>query len=215
VIVIATAHDANYTDLAAITLPSVRRYAERHGYQLYYENDIDPIEKDACKARIFLALYATGKYSADDTFMWIDTDALVMNSFVSISQLLQFETYFEPPHFLWGCDYNGPNSGVWFGRFTSHAAHYVKVYSLTARAMGWGDQEAMVQKMLVPPFNEWVWCKSGKLFNAYPYDAHGIDDWAHKYEVNAYEPGDFILHAAGIEEPRRSELLRYYASIAT
>jgi len=192
----------------------VRRYAERHDYQLYYENDIDPIEKDACKARIFLALYATGKYSADDVFMWIDTDALVMNGAKSLQKVLG-NWMGGNPHFLWGYDYNGPNSGVWYARFTSHAAHYIKVYSLTARAMGWGDQEAMIQKMLVPPFSDWVACVSGKYFNAYPYDAHGITDWAHKYEINAYEPGDFILHAAGIEEPRRSELLRYYASIAT
>ena len=209
-IVVATAHDAGYTDLAAITLPSVKRYCERHGYRLYYEPDIDPIEKDACKARIFLALYETGKFDGDDVFMWIDTDALIMNSENRARSLCR-----PKKPFSWGYDYNGPNSGVWFARFTSHAAHYVKVYSLTARAMGWGDQEAMIQKMLVPPFSLFVRCVAGKVFNAYPYDQHGIADWAHKDGVNNYEPGDFILHAAGIEEPRRSELLRHYASLAT
>jgi hypothetical protein len=74
----------------------------------------------------------------------------------------------------------------------------------------------MIQKMLVPPFNRWVECRSGIDFNCYPYDQHGIEHWAHRYEVNAYTPGtSWILHAAGIEEPRRSELLRHYASLAT
>ncbi len=109
----------------------MQRFAERQGYSLYYESDIDPIEKDACKARIFLALYETGKFDGDDVFMWIDTDALVMDSSRAIPEM-------GAAHFLWGSDYNGPNSGVWFARFSAHAAHYVKVYSLTARAMGWG-----------------------------------------------------------------------------
>ena len=41
-----------------------------------------------------------------------------------------------------------------------------------------------------------------------------VGDEAGNY-INRYEPGDFVLHAAGIEEPRRSELLRHYASVAT
>ena len=135
--VVATAHDAPYKSLAAITLPSVGAYCEKHGYALYYDGDIDPVEKDACKARIFLDLYRSGEYGPDDLFMWIDTDALIMNSSISLEDIAK-EYLTGNYHFLWGADFNGPNSGVWIARFTSHAAHYATVYDLTARAMGWG-----------------------------------------------------------------------------
>jgi len=129
-VVVGTAHDEKYDELAAITFPTVQRYADKHGYTLSYNPRIDPVDADACKAKMFLSLYATGQYAADDVFMWIDTDALVMNSDKPITPITA--------HFLWGYDYNGPNSGVWFARFSSQAAHYVNVYAVTAHAMGWG-----------------------------------------------------------------------------
>jgi len=212
-VVIGTAHDEKYDELAAITFPTVQRYADKHGYTLSYNPRIDPVDADACKAKMFLSLYATGQYAADDVFMWIDTDALVMNSEKTLD-VFNWERAADA-HFLWGFDYNGPNSGVWFARFSSQAAHYVQVYNNTAQAMGWGDQEAMVQKMLVPPFAEWVACIPGKFFNCYPYHLHGRADWAHKNEINNYEPGDFILHAAGMESEMRLRVLREYAALAT
>lgn len=215
-VVVCTAHDAPYKTLAAITFPSVRRYCEKHDYAGYYDPDIDPTEADACKARIFLDLYASGRFGADDIFMWIDTDALIMNSDVKVEDLAHRYglTADGGKHFLWGYDFNGPNSGVWFARFTSHAAHYVQVYHLAARAMGWGDNTAMDQKMLLPPFRDWVACVPGKAFNAYPYALHGKENWAHRNEVNNYEDGDFILHAAGIEPATRMSVLREFARSA-
>jgi hypothetical protein len=136
-IVIGTAHDAGYAELAAITFPSVAEYAEKHGYRLVYNPDIPSVDADACKAKLFLGLYATGEFSADDVFMWIDTDALVMDSEIAVEDVIRPHLKGDT-HFLWAHDMNGPNSGVWFARFSSHAAHYVRVYAQTAIAMGWG-----------------------------------------------------------------------------
>jgi hypothetical protein len=214
-VVIGTAHDEKYDELAAITFPTVQRYADKHGYTLSYNPRIDPVDADACKAKMFLSLYATGQYAADDVFMWIDTDALIMNSEIPIEDRTIALGLHSGTHFLWGYDYNGPNSGVWFARFTSQAAHYVQVYNATAQAMGWGDQEAMVQKMLVLPFSQWVKVVPGFAFNSYPYDLHGRQNWAHKHEINAYRPGAFVLHAAGLESEMRLRVLREYAALAT
>jgi len=137
VIIVATAHDSGYVELANITLPTVERYTKRHGYALYYEPTLPEWEKDAAKARIFLDLFRTGRFNGDDLFMWIDTDAAIMNSAVDLETVAKWGLGSDG-HFLWAYDWNGPNSGVWIARFTSHAAHYVNVYDLTARAMGWG-----------------------------------------------------------------------------
>lgn len=210
-VVIGTAHDEKYDELAAITFPSVQNYANRHGYILSYNPRIDPTDADACKAKLFLSLYATGQYSRHDIFMWIDTDALVMNSAHTVDEFSPFGNQ----HFCWAWDFNGMNSGVWMARFSPQAVQYVTVYDQTARAMGWGDQEAMYQKMLGPPFKEWVRCVPGAWFNAYDYSLYGIDHWPHKYEINAYKPGSFILHAAGLSGQRRLDVLRHYAALAT
>jgi hypothetical protein len=215
-VVIGTAHDEKYDELAGITFPTVRRYVDRHGYVLAYNPRIDPIDADACKAKLFLAHYATGQYGPDDVFMWIDTDALVMNSEKPVKQVVgQWMYPGGSCHFLWAYDFNGPNSGVWFARFSPQAAHYVRVYDQTCRGMGWGDQEGMIQKMLQPPFCEWVHLVPGALFNAYDYSLYGIENWPHKEQVNAYQPGSFILHAAGLSGEHRLSVLRHYAALAT
>lgn len=73
----------------------------------------------------------------------------------------------------------------------------------------------MNQTMLLPPFRDWVSCIPGKRMNANLYEVHGIADWLHKQFVNAYEPGDWILHLAGIEHNMRMRLLAEYAARAT
>jgi hypothetical protein len=137
-VVVCTAHDEKYDELAAITFPSVRKYVDRHGYVLAYNPRIDPVDADACKAKMFLSIYAQGQYGPDDVFVWVDSDAVIMQSDISVETLLERSTFSKDDHYLIGCDFNGVNSGVWFARFSPQAAHYVQVYSQVAVAMGWG-----------------------------------------------------------------------------
>lgn len=197
--------------MAAITLPSVQRYCERHRYALMYDPNVPEQEKDACKARLFLTAYHSGKFTVDDIALWLDTDALVMNSAICMPTLNEKE--FSGRHFLWSYDWNGPNSGVWIARFSSKAAHFIQTYDYLAKAMGWGDQWGMNETMLLPPFRDWVDCVPGKWMNCNLYDVHGMGDWPHKNEINNYEEGDWILHLAGIEYSKRMELLRHYAKL--
>ena len=213
--VVCTAHDEPYQALATVTLPSVQRYADRHKYALYYDPKIPPRMKDACKAAIFLDLYASGKFSGDDLFLWVDTDALIMNSAIKLEELAFWCRFHEGKHFGWGTNWDGPNSGVWLARFTSHAAHFIQVYDQTARGMGWGDNYGMVQTMLLPPFRDWVSCIPGKFMNAAPYELYGIEDWPHKNEINNYEKGDFILHLPGLHPEARMRELQRYAKLTT
>jgi hypothetical protein len=69
----------------------------------------------------------------------------------------------------------------------------------------------MNQTMLLPPFSKWVECVAGTWMNCNLYDVHGLESMDHKYHVNAYKPGSWILHAAGIEHGLRMRLLKQYA----
>lgn len=122
--------------MANITRPTWQRYAAIRGYEFVYDNHIPETEKDACKARMFLSLYESNRYSVSDIALWVDTDAACMNASITIPAVFYSEN--GNPHFVWGYDWNGPNSGVWMARFTSQAAHFVRTYDYLARAMGWG-----------------------------------------------------------------------------
>ncbi len=209
--VVATAHDAGYAEMAAITLPTVEQYCKRHGYELYYDPNVDSRETDACKIRIFCDLYASGRFQGDDRFFWIDTDALVMNSEIHLDELAAI---MQDYHYMVGYDANGINTGTWMARFTSHADHYLRVSRSQSIGMGWADQVGLLQTALQAPFCEWVRTIPGKYMNAMPYELYGWDSWPHKNEINNYEPGDFVLHLPGIEHEARLKMLRDYAQQA-
>lgn len=211
-VVVCTAHDAGYMELADMTRPSVERYCARHGYKFVYDPNVTPDEKDACKARLYTEFYNSNQFGPDDLFMWIDTDAIIMNSAVKVEDLVAEA---GAPHFLWSYDWNGPNSGVWIARFTSQALHFIMVYQYLAQAMQWGDNWAMNQVMTLPPFSSWVACVPGKKMNSGIYELYGIGPLAHKNEISNYEPGDFILHLAGVDNRTRKILLTQYAGLAT
>lgn len=71
-----------------------------------------------------------------------------------------------------------------------------------------GDNWAMNQTMLLPPFRDWVQCVPGKRMNSNLYELHGLQDMQHKRLINAYEPGDWIVHLAGLETELRMRILR-------
>lgn len=215
-VVMCQAHDARYAEMAAITAPINEAYCKKHGYEFLYLPDRDEREGDSCKINIFKALYASGQYGGDDVFFWIDTDAMVMNSEIKIEELFDLELhYIKPiPHYWVGYDVNGLNTGTWMARFTSHANHFLTVALNQSIAMGWADQEGLFQTMLKEPFKHWVRQIPGKAMNAMPYELYGWDSWAHKNEINNYEPGDFILHTPGLEMSKRVEVLRHYAKLA-
>ena len=213
-VLIATAHDAGYRSLADITLPTVQRYAEKHGYELFYDGERVEEEKDACKAAIFFRAYDSGKFGPDDLFMWIDTDAIIANPDIRVEDI--WAKYADPEtHFLWSFNWDGPNSGVYLARISAQARNFINVYMIEQLAMGWGDQNAMNQKSLYRPFRDWVKCIPGKVMNAAPYEEYGLQNEPNKNELNNYEPGDWIVHLPGMEASRRAMLLSKYAQAYT
>lgn len=211
-VVVAMACDRAFNELAKISFPNVAAYCKKHEYTFIYDDNIDPTEGDSCKIRIFRQLYATGLYTGDDIFCWIDTDALIMDSTWYILPII--EEHLGQRHVLYGSDFNGLNTGVWFARFTSHADHFLKVAQQTSWSMGWADQIGILQTWLQPLFRDWISFVPGKKFNAMPYELYGCADWAHKNEINNYEKGDWICHFAGIEHQTRLDLMRQYVAEA-
>lgn len=213
-VAVVTAHDAPYRELASVTYPVLEAYCKRHDYNLWYQDDIPAIEKDLCKSRIFGEIFREERFAPDDLFLWIDSDAAPLNHAIKVEDVWDAHAD-ENTHFLWSYNFDGPNSGIFMARFSEQADNFIRAYAYEQAAMGWGDNNAMNLKMMLPPFRDWVKCIPGIYMNSGPYEEYGLSrrprEW--KRSVNGYEPGDWILHAAGIEEPRRTEVLKKYISM--
>lgn len=204
-VVVAMAHTSDYMPLAALTVPTVKRYCEKHGYGFYYHpawEQVVPNDGDRCKIRIYKELYEEKKF---DVFVWIDSDAIITNSDVSINALLQKFLdrgwLTEDDHFVWGYDISGPNTGVYIARFTWQAHCFLQASFARGVEMGWGDNTAMIQVSLNPPHNKIVKAVPGRYMNAYLYDIYG---WGEYKDVGDWEAArdageDFILHLPGLE----------------
>ena len=208
---LATGHDPNYAALAAITLPTIRAYAKKHGYFLSYDGE--RTDKDACKVALFNEAMASGQFCADDVYAWFDTDACVMNSERRIESIV-YEHMPRGIHMLIGYDVNEINSGVYIARFTTEASLLLNVSSALGSSSGWGDQFSIKHTTLEDPHRSVYKTVPGKVFNCNLYTEKGWALGEHGRYINEYEEGDFVLHLAGIEEPRRSELLREYVAKA-
>ena len=209
---IATGHDPNYKDLAAITLPTIKAYAKKHGYFLSYDGEGD--DKDACKVRLFNEEMARGIFTSDDVFVWFDTDAIVMNSERRIESIV-YEHMPRYIHLLVGVDPNEINSGVYIARFSAEASLLLNVSTALGASSGWGDQFSIKHTTLDEPHHPHYKQIPGKVFNCNDYAAKGWEGLGeYGYYINRYEPGDFVIHLAGINEPERSRLLRDYAAKA-
>jgi len=216
-VVICTAHGPEYADLAAITLPTLKHYCEKHGYYFFYDGN--RTDKDACKVAMFQQAFSavlptpTERLGPDDVFVWVDTDAAILNSDIRIEQIV-YALMPRSVHYLIGVDVNGLNSGVFIARFSPEASLFMTVATSISVASGWADQEGLVQTAIKSPHKEIYRECPGKVFNCNDYALKGWNFGEYGNYVNRYEPGDFILHLAGVEEPTRTNKLREYVAMA-
>ena len=116
-VVVSTCWDEAYKPLALIADPILRRYCTKRGYgyePFAYHESPKALDSFGDRGKIaqYMKLYATGRY---DAMMFLDIDALVMNSEVRVEDVLQ-----SAP-FVWSYDVNGPCSGFWIARRASLA----------------------------------------------------------------------------------------------
>lgn len=209
-VAIVSAGSPNYAELAAVTQPTRNRYAEKHGYASWYF-ETPPNMGDACKKKAYDALWDKGY----DVMVWMDLDSMVMNSNIKIEDLCKELDYcgiwpMDASHFLWSYDHGGPNSGVYIVRFTSEGRHWMDRSYATMLENGLADETAMEILATTHPFKDWVRACPGTMLNSYDYRFYGWEKYTH--QINAYQPGSFILHMPGYpNEVRIPELKRRLA----
>lgn len=203
-VAVCTAHSPDYQPLADLTLPTVRTWCQKHGYDLFYKGDLDPKRGDRIKIEMFQSIY---QQKTHDTYVWIDTDAAISNTDVRLENFCEWHDIDEKAHVIWGCDPAGPNSGFLVARFSPESYGYFSESLKRSAEMGWADQVGMIQMMLVHPWKQWVKTIDGKFCNAYPIEHYG---WHGYPNINEWEPGCFVFHTPGMPMEKRIQVFQEY-----
>lgn len=204
-VAVVMAHSPNYAPLAELTVPTVRAWCEKHGYDLVYVPDADPQRGDRIKIELYQQLYMQAQH---DTFVWIDTDAAISNSEVRIEKFVEWHDIDEKAHVIFGADPAGLNSGFFVARFSPEAFAYLSESQKRSAEMGWADQVGMIQMALLHPYSKWVKVTDGKYCNAYPMEHY--PGWQLYPDINQWEEGCFVLHLPGMSMERRIAVLQDY-----
>lgn len=228
-IAIITAFNKKYAPIADISLPLMKNYAEKHGYGLHvglYHEDATMLEDygDRKKIKMYNEFYA--HYEA---IMWLDIDALIMNSDITIEDKLGVWP------FMWTYDVNGPCSGLWIARCQPMVRLALDAVALNAMSRGKvmtyedhgpphkvvlqmephgsSDQDEMRRLMHIPPYSSiFGYCISGKQAgHTYKYSRLG---WGEYANLGDYAPGDWILTFPSEPLDQRIELLAAWAQDA-
>lgn len=215
-VAIVSAGSPDYAKLADITQPTRARYAEKHGYDCYFF-EVAKERGDACKRDAYEALWGSGY----DVMVWMDLDSIIWNSTLKIQGILgrwmmrSVEHDVVPEwthHFLWGCDHAGPNSGVYFVRFSSQGRQFMDRTYATMIENGLADETAAEQVMLIRGIGEYVATCPGYIVNAYPKELYYGDRYSHR--INQLGDDSLVLHLPGLPNEKRIPLLKKYAQEA-
>lgn len=230
---LTTVISKEYAAIGDITLPNMQAYAQKHGYGmevgLYHTNPAMPLTYgDRGKIALYDKLY-----NAFDVIMFLDVDALIMNSDIRIERVLG-----DRP-FIWTHHVDGPCSGFWIARATplvhltlGYVANRAPLMGnvrtreeigpphkivLEMEPRGQSDQEVMRSIMHMPPFDEvlgpWNCVKGKEAGHCFDYREIG---WPKHFDyLGHYEPGDWLLTFPAAPLPRRIELLQAAAEKAT
>lgn len=171
----------DHAAMLGIALPTFRRYAETHGYDLFIPHEnffADVVYRPSSwrKIPLFRRLFGQGY----DEILWIDADVVVRRFDRDIAD----DCTGEPIHMVVHETGDGsvPNCGVWFVR-SSFTPYLETVWGLdgSRRSGVWWEQAAVISLLGGDPDAEKVLVPAGPLWGELPYewnpharDARGI-----------------------------------------
>ncbi|GLI71280.1 hypothetical protein VaNZ11_016408 [Volvox africanus] len=202
---------AEFSGLLDVTGPNKRLFAEAHGYTYVDASDHLDNSRPASWSKIPAVLSIMDQY---DWIFWLDADTLITNLTIPVEAVLP--TRGSAPDLLLTEDSTGVNAGVWLIRGSgcrwcrSFLMRWWDMKSFIRRGAKdtkSGDNDALKHMLAtmdssersshigVAPqcaFNSYLW--RGSLRNLLRYAMH-----PRRMLTGLWRPGDFVMHAAGIQ----------------
>lgn len=206
--VVTMAIGKDYEKLVAPGLENKRLYCKKQGYDFICCTErLDPSRPIPwSKIKLLETVLDTKKY---DWVFWTDADSVVTNFKIKLESLI--DDNFD---FILTRDFQNLNSGQFFLKNSDWSKNFLKTVYAHEEFINhmWWEQAAVIYEY---DHNESVRRKTKvhpqRSFNSFSKEVMG--SWF-KGDIDAvyYQPGDFIIHFAGIGTDRLQELLITYSN---
>jgi hypothetical protein len=206
---VASLHDANYKDLAALTDAPKQQYCDLHGYKFFVLNEMkySPIT-GFNKIHYTLELFKL--YPDISWLLFSECDAMITNFDVQIEDRID-----DDYHFIVPVDRLNINSGNFLVRNSEQGREYLQMIIDSEEAyknVEWAEQQVIIDT--IDQYSSIVKIVPQKYMNSYEPEIYDYCDA--RFDVlgnsGAWEPGDWIVHWPGTHKPTRISRASYHLS---
>ena len=197
---VASLHDANYSDLAAITDAPKREYCERYGYQFHV---LDEMKYSTITGfnKIHFTLDLFKQHPEIEWLLFSECDAMITNLNIRIEDKIDNDYHFIVP-----VDRLNINSGNFLARNSEQGRAYLQMIVDSEQAykdVAWAEQQVIIDT--IEQYQDIVKIVPQKYMNSYEPEIYDYCDA--RFDVlgnsGAWEPGDWIVHWPGTYKPTR------------
>jgi hypothetical protein len=206
---VASLHDANYKDLAALTDAPKQQYCDLHGYKFFVLDEMkySPIT-GFNKIHYTLELFKL--YPDISWLLFSECDAMITNFDVQIEDRID-----DDYHFIVPVDRLNINSGNFLVRNSEQGREYLQMIIDSEEAyknVEWAEQQVIIDT--IDQYSSIVKIVPQKYMNSYEPEIYDYCDA--RFDVlgnsGAWEPGDWIVHWPGTHKPTRISRASYHLS---
>jgi hypothetical protein len=197
---VASLHDANYADLAALTDQSKKEYCERYGYQFHVLTEMKYSTITGFN-KIHFTLDLFKQHPDIEWLLFSECDAMITNHAIRIEDRIDNEY-----HFIIPVDRLNLNSGNFLARNTPEGRAYLQMIidrENEYKTVEWAEQQVIIDT--IEEYQNIVKIVSQKFMNSYEPEIYDYCDARFDIFGNsgAWEPGDWIVHWPGTYKPTR------------
>ena len=197
---VASLHDANYSDLAALTDAPKREYCDRYGYQFHVLTEMKYSTITGFN-KIHFTLDLFKQHPDIEWLLFSECDAMITNLNIRIEDRIDNDYHFIVP-----VDRLNINSGNFLARNSEQGRAYLQMIIDSEAAykdVSWAEQQVIIDS--IEQYQDIVKIVPQKYMNSYEPEIYDYCDA--RFDVlgnsGAWEPGDWIVHWPGTYKPTR------------
>ena len=197
---VASLHDANYSDLAALTDAPKKEYCDRYGYQFHVLTEMKYSTITGFN-KIHFALDLFKQHPEIEWLLFSECDAMITNLNIRIEDRIDNDYHFIVP-----VDRLNINSGNFLARNSEQGRAYLQMIVDSEAAykdVAWAEQQVIIDS--IEQYQDIVKIVPQKYMNSYEPEIYDYCDA--RFDVlgnsGAWEPGDWIVHWPGTYKPTR------------
>ena len=204
---VASLHDANYADLAALTDAPKKEYCNLHGYKFFVLDEMK-YSKITGFNKIHYTLELFKLHPDIDWLLFCECDAMITNLTIPIDEKADNDYHVVVP-----VDRLNLNTGNFLVRNTEQGRAYLQMIidkEPEYANVEWAEQQVIIDTL--EEYQDIIKIVPQKFMNSYEPQIYDYCDARFDILGNsgAWEPGDWIVHWPGTYKPARLERAAFH-----